>query len=63
MHSALSVFLVTLLLGKQPVEQKLCVLLGVGAEEGCGVDIVLTLTNESLYKFVSLTNERLTWLS
>ena len=46
MHSALSVLLVTLLLGKQAMEQELCVLLRVGAEEGRGVDVVLALTNE-----------------
>ena len=45
-HSALSVLLVTLLLGKQAMEQELCVLLRVGAEEGRGVDVVLALTNE-----------------
>ena len=63
MHAALSVFLVTLLLGKQPVEQKLRVLLGVCAEEGRGVYVVLALTNESPCKYESMTNERLTWLS
>ena len=39
MHTAPPVFLVTLLLGKQPVEEELSVLLGVGAEEGGGVDV------------------------
>ena len=38
-HAAPPVFLVTLLLGKQPVEEKLSVLLRVGAEEGGGVDV------------------------
>ena len=39
MHAAPSVFLITLLLGKQPVEEELSVLLRVGAEEGGGVDV------------------------
>ena len=38
-HAARPVFLVTLLLGKQPVEEELSVLLRVGAEEGGGVDV------------------------
>ena len=45
MHSTLSVFLVTLLLGEQPVEDELSVLLRVVTEEGGGVDVLaLTLT-------------------
>ena len=43
MYSALPVFLVTLLLGEQPVEDELGVLLRVVTEEGGGVD-VLALT-------------------
>ena len=38
-HAAPPEFLVTLLLGKQPVEEELSVLLRVGAEEGGGVDV------------------------
>ena len=38
-HAAPPVFLITLLLGKQPVEEEFSVLLGVGAEEGSGVDV------------------------
>ena len=39
MHAAPPVFLVTLLLGKQPVEEELSVLLRVSAEEGGRVDV------------------------
>ena len=43
MYSALPVFLVTLLLGEQPVEDELGVVLRVVTKEGGGVD-VLALT-------------------
>ena len=61
-HAGLPVLLVTLLLGEEAVEQKLCVLLGVVTEEGGGVDVGLALANESPCYGVTLTNQKLTWL-